>query len=332
MRVTISDIAAKAGVSKSLVSMHLNRRPGARLAPATMERIDRAVKELNYRPSAMARALREGCSRTVGLVIGNITGFYTGFYIQSLLTELNARGYQLLPAIVPHYDRSEELRCLQNLIDRRVDGVIYALRLNPTPEMAELLRGYPILQCRPAHAGYSSSSPDYSGLMTALCRRENGKRFLACDTYRSETATAACNAEGTRITYLDSTAANLERFFEAAQSGDYDTVLFNDTLKIKRLLARNPGAALPRIVSAYGLPVDFINHPAIAGAFVYPFREVVRLRVERMIGLIERPGGEPLHMTEPVRFLGADELLGYFEEQAADSYFGDSWRYGNAVL
>ena len=77
MRVTLKTIAEKAGVSVSLVSMHLNHHPlSERIADETRKRIDAAVKELNYRPSITARTLRNGKSRTIGLVIGQIAGIY----------------------------------------------------------------------------------------------------------------------------------------------------------------------------------------------------------------------------------------------------------------
>ncbi|MBS1368341.1 MAG: LacI family DNA-binding transcriptional regulator [Lentisphaeria bacterium] len=335
MHVTISDIAARAGVSKSLVSMHLNRRPGARLAPATRERIDSAVRELNYRPSAMAKALREGNSRTVGMVIGNITGFYTGFYIQSLMVELNKHGYQLLPSIVPHYDREEELRCLQNLIDRRVDGVIYKLRLEPTPEMERLLRGYPILQCYSRLAGYNGSIPDFAAAFETACRqlkKEHCTRILACDAFWNREASQACDAAGLKIDFAVSSGREEESFFNCCVSGKYDTLFFNDSTKVKKLLARFPGAKIPRIIYCYALPNDYIAHPAVTGGFVYDFREMVRLRVDRIIAMIEQPEPDPAVQTEPVEFITAEELGRLFRTQAADPYFGDHWKFANPVL
>ena len=64
MRATIKDIAKRVGVSNSLVSLYLNNRPlAARIAESTKRKIDEAVKELNYKPSATAVALKKGKSR-----------------------------------------------------------------------------------------------------------------------------------------------------------------------------------------------------------------------------------------------------------------------------
>ena len=70
MRVTLKDIVEKTGVSKSVVSMYLNKDPRVRLSDEKKKRIDEAVRELGYRPSLAACALRKGRSRMLGLVLG----------------------------------------------------------------------------------------------------------------------------------------------------------------------------------------------------------------------------------------------------------------------
>ena len=55
MRVRIKDVAERAGVSTTMVSLYLNHHPlSARMAEKTKQRIDEAVRELNYQPSATA--------------------------------------------------------------------------------------------------------------------------------------------------------------------------------------------------------------------------------------------------------------------------------------
>ncbi|HSM57370.1 MAG TPA: LacI family DNA-binding transcriptional regulator [Candidatus Sulfomarinibacteraceae bacterium] len=63
-RVTLKDVAAKAGVSYQTVSKVLNNR--AQVAPETEERIWAAVRELNYRPNVSARNLRKQASNLIG--------------------------------------------------------------------------------------------------------------------------------------------------------------------------------------------------------------------------------------------------------------------------
>jgi DNA-binding LacI/PurR family transcriptional regulator len=62
---TSADVARVAGVSRSTVSYVLNSAPGARVSQATRERVQAAVRELGYAPSAPARSLRSGHSDVV---------------------------------------------------------------------------------------------------------------------------------------------------------------------------------------------------------------------------------------------------------------------------
>lgn len=69
-RVTINDVAARAGVSRGAVSLAFNNRPG--VSEATRERIMEAVTELGWVPSQTAIKLSgsaTGAADTVGLVI-----------------------------------------------------------------------------------------------------------------------------------------------------------------------------------------------------------------------------------------------------------------------
>ena len=57
-KVTLKNIAEKAGVSVALVSNYINQRPSARMSAETKQKIDNALKELDYHGSAIARSLR----------------------------------------------------------------------------------------------------------------------------------------------------------------------------------------------------------------------------------------------------------------------------------
>lgn len=60
MRVTLKDVAKEAGISFTLVSKYLTHNPNARMREETKQRIDEAIKKLNYRPSSVARSLKNG--------------------------------------------------------------------------------------------------------------------------------------------------------------------------------------------------------------------------------------------------------------------------------
>ncbi|MFF1542700.1 LacI family DNA-binding transcriptional regulator [Streptomyces sp. NPDC058291] len=92
-RITIKDVAARAGVSKGAVSLAFNQRPG--LSEATRERIFAAARELGWEPDLSARSLSNRRVDAVGLAIcrpARLLGlepFYMEFIsgIESVLTE-----------------------------------------------------------------------------------------------------------------------------------------------------------------------------------------------------------------------------------------------------
>lgn len=335
MRVTIKDIAAHAGVSKSLVSLYLNSHPASRMKSETRDKIDRAVKALNYRPSIMARSFRHGRSRTVGLVIGHITGHFAGFYIQMLQQELNWRGYQLLPAIIPRFDRGEELRCLENLIDRHVDGILYDLLLADSPEIVKLLKNVPILMSKP-HSVFNTSVADSAAPLDEACRRLRamGCRTVLGSSFWEKPIRHACEGNGLEAVMEDSFNREAD-FFDLALSGDVDALIMDDGIAPKKIIhyGRMRGlATLPPIVYSYSLPEDFIDHPAILGAVAHPFREIVQGRIERIVEMIEQPGGEVEHRLIKTFFMDRDALREHFREQSVDPFYDDKWRYSTPLI
>lgn len=96
-RATLKDVARASGVSTATVSFVLNETPGQTLPSSTRERVRATAAALGYQPHGLARALREGQSRTVLLAIGHLRGGRSleGF-IQGMGAELQAHSYGLL--------------------------------------------------------------------------------------------------------------------------------------------------------------------------------------------------------------------------------------------
>jgi DNA-binding LacI/PurR family transcriptional regulator len=138
-RATIVDVAARAGVSKGLVSFVLNDRPG--VAPATRRRILDAVDELGWRPNQKARALVNARAYAIGFVLARpaellaADPFFPAF-IAGVEAELSARQASLVLQVVPDLD-AELVAYHQLSDDGRVDGVIVAdLRVDdPRPRI-----------------------------------------------------------------------------------------------------------------------------------------------------------------------------------------------------
>ncbi|ASW57768.1 LacI family DNA-binding transcriptional regulator [Plantactinospora sp. KBS50] len=125
-RVTISDIARRAGVSVGAVSFALNGRKG--VSEETRQRVLRLAEELGWAPTSAARSLAEAKTDTFGLVLARdprtlgVESFYMQF-IAGLEAELTRRSYGLLLQVAA--SPRDELATLKKWRNaRRVDGVI----------------------------------------------------------------------------------------------------------------------------------------------------------------------------------------------------------------
>lgn len=146
-RITISDIARRAGVSIGAVSYALNDRPG--VSVETRARVKQVAADLGWAPSTAARSLSASRTGTIGLVLTRdprtlgVEQFFMRF-IAGIEEELSPRDQSLLLQVVPSLD--VEMRTLKSWhASRRVDGVILVdLRVDdPRLELMESLPGLP---------------------------------------------------------------------------------------------------------------------------------------------------------------------------------------------
>lgn len=120
MRVTIAAVAERAGVSKATVSRVLNDYP---VRDTTRKRVMAAMRELDYRPNALARNLPLKKSQTIAVVT---PGFSDAFYseiVEGIEQVLVERDYMMTLCTTRHNTDRERLytRLLQ---ERRVDGIL----------------------------------------------------------------------------------------------------------------------------------------------------------------------------------------------------------------
>lgn len=122
MATTMKDVARRAGVDVSTVSLALNNDP--RIRKETRERIAHIAEELGYRKNSLARGLRSGKSFTIGAVVGYTTAFWEEVLAgaQSVLAE---QEYHLLLDYAPSDSRREETQ-IEALKAKRVDGFLIA--------------------------------------------------------------------------------------------------------------------------------------------------------------------------------------------------------------
>ena len=129
-RITIHDVAAKAGVAISSVSRVIS---GHRDVSAKMRaKVEAAVAELGYEPDHLAQSLRKGATMTIGFLIRDITNPLFSIVAQSAEYELRKAGYSII-LINSHGDLDAEKENFALFKRRRIDGVIASLVSEDSP-------------------------------------------------------------------------------------------------------------------------------------------------------------------------------------------------------
>lgn len=123
MSVTISDVAKKAGVSPATVSKYLNQKA---VSPKSHDRIEEAIRELNYQVNDFARGLRTNTSKMIGLLVPGIDNIFTTSLFKETEKRLNAYNYSL---VLCNYNNSAAVfvEKIAFIRQRMVDGVIILL-------------------------------------------------------------------------------------------------------------------------------------------------------------------------------------------------------------
>lgn len=154
MRVSLVDVAVRAGVSPGTVSHVLNGNAAARIAPATQDRIRRIAEEMGYRPNMFARGLLGKPTKTLGFLVAGLENpFYVGVS-KALEGAARDAGYQLLlyatiaePWVYPEYKIRSSLL---------VDGMFVWSR--DRLDLTELL-GAPVHPFPIVYLGYEGPGP-----------------------------------------------------------------------------------------------------------------------------------------------------------------------------
>ncbi|GIH14763.1 LacI family DNA-binding transcriptional regulator [Rugosimonospora africana] len=151
----IHDVARLAGVSHQTVSRVLNDHPNVRRT--TRDRVLSAMRQLNYRPNALARGLASRRSRTIGVVSFDTRLFGPASTLLAIEQAARAAGYAVSLSSGANLDAGSVRRGVQALADQSVDGVIViAPQEDSARGASEMHGGLPIVA---VEAGYGGDVP-----------------------------------------------------------------------------------------------------------------------------------------------------------------------------
>lgn len=144
-RITLKDIARETGVHVSTVSRALDPVERKMITEEVAKRIQMAAESLGYRPNRIAAGLRTNRTMTVGVMIPDITNVIFPPILRGIESVLEPLGYASI-IVNTDSERDREIRLLDVLRDRGVDGIIHAAVLRSDPSIASAARdGLPVV-------------------------------------------------------------------------------------------------------------------------------------------------------------------------------------------
>lgn len=118
-RPTMDDVARRAGVSRTLVSLIFSNKPGA--GEETKERVLEAARELGYAPDSAARLLARGRSRTLGVLV-DVQQRFQADLVTGIYPVAEAAGYEVLLGV--NAPGRNEREAIEALLQHRCEGLI----------------------------------------------------------------------------------------------------------------------------------------------------------------------------------------------------------------
>lgn len=120
LKVTIQDVAQKAGVSITTVSRVLNNNYPVK--EETRKKVEAVIHDLNFVPNSLARGLIKNKTNTIGVLVPSITNLFFPNVINGIEHYMEEKGYTFI--LCDTRERNSELLQLKTLTERKVDGII----------------------------------------------------------------------------------------------------------------------------------------------------------------------------------------------------------------
>lgn len=307
-RVTRNDVARLARVVPSTVSYVVNNGPRPVSAEAR-ERVLKAISELGYHPSEVARSLRTQRTQTIGLVIPDITNPYYGEMTQAIEEVSFQHGYTVILAHSSHRPE-RELRYSQVLRAKQVDGAIFLPVTSDLEPIHSLARaGIEMVILERVVPGYACivSDEHYGGVLATRHLLALGHRRIGCIVLGGDSTSSVARVEGYRAALAEAGIPLEDDCVVASENGyaagdmaarhflnmpnrPTAVVAHNDLIAIGAMKAFiESGLNVPGDVSVIGFDdiaaASYVQPPLTTIAS--PKREMGRAAIEMLLGLLK---------------------------------------------
>lgn len=302
----MSDVARRAGVSRSTVSFVLSGREDVALSQETRQRVREAARELGYRPDAGAQALATSRSGLIGFLTDIATSAFAGKLIEGAQREAAAADKLLL--IVSTNIGEGDTDAIEQLLRRRVEGLVFATAAHRRIHLPAAAREVPtaLAHCEDVTESVPSILPDEvaGGLAATERLLAAGHTRVAIINLDPETAAAVGRLEGYEralraarvsvrpeyVTCGHATAdGGYERARELLELPEPPTAIFcaTDRMAMGAYDAiKERGLEIPRDVAVIGFDDQEVIAPYLRPALTtvaLPFESMGRLAVRRVL-------------------------------------------------
>ncbi|MBN3523115.1 LacI family DNA-binding transcriptional regulator [Paenibacillus apiarius] len=269
MKVSIFDVAKKAGLSVVTVSRVLNNASTVR--EKNRQKVLQAMKELDYHPNAAARSLAKGKTGVIGMIVTTLQDSYLDNIVQTVSVLLRDHGYYLALSVANH--PLEEGAGSYLIQEDRVDGLLILAAVDEEPYVMELKKRkipFVLIDNQKNHPAVSSVTVDNfkGGYEAAKHLIDLGHRSIAhiqgppyflSATERERGFMQALKEEGLEPFSLEPGEFTIQSGYEVVQKwlaqGDLPTGLFaaDDFTAIGAVNAlRQAGLRIPDDISVIG--------------------------------------------------------------------------------
>lgn len=138
-RATLIEVAKLAGTSKTSVSRFFGPERD-KLSSVLQSRIEQAAQSLGYQPNLMARGLKGGGSRLLGMLVADIRNPFSVAIVHGVEQAARAHGYSLIVCNTDN-DPEQEQKHLASLAAYQVEGLIINAAGQPEPQLQALMKG-----------------------------------------------------------------------------------------------------------------------------------------------------------------------------------------------
>ncbi len=325
---TIREVAEVAGVSYATVSHVINNTRV--VSPETRQRVLNAMAELNYRPNALARSLRQGKTNTIGLVLPDSANPFFAEISRSIEDAAFNKGYSVFLCNT-ELDTQRELFYVDVLSKKQVDGIIFVAAGDQTDSLDFLAReGMPVVMIdrNVPNVQVDAVLPDHQlgGFIATQHLVQLGHQRIACIAGPSSITPSAERITGYRNA-LEQAAIPFDE--KLVMRGDYHaqsgmeithsilqmsprpTAIFalNDLMALGALrAAAEAGCSVPQDLAVVGyddLELSQFTNPPLT-TIAQPKKEIGRQAVSLLVDRILENGRPPRRLVLPPALIVRD--------------------------